>query len=604
MRERLERGRLSSPLPYAVMSVYGRGREPVEVPVVELDNGAVRVQVLPSLGGRVWSMVDLTTGRELLHRPPGVFWANFGLTDAWFAGGIEWNLGSTGHATTSNLPMHAAALDTDLGPVLRLWEWERTRDLVLQVDLWLCDDRLMASTRVTNLDPEPAPLYYWTNIAVPETSGTRALSPATHAWRTDYGGRLERVAVPFPDGDLDVSVPRASRYAADYFFEAEDQVGRVVTAVEPEGLGFGETSTSALRGRKLFLWGDGPGARRWQEWLGGPDSRYVEIQAGVCTTQLEHDLLDGHDSISWTEAFGAVSLDPAVVAGDYTTAAEAARAAVLGSDTPEVLEQLHEQWVTTVADVAPSTTVHTGSGWGATELALRGRDAPPGTPFPELDDDSSLLREFATSLDPAALDRIAPSRPVLPPVSQRWLDLLTEAGDDHESWWLHFAVATARHVRGDDEGARTAYERSVSVTPTAWALRGLALLTGDQQGRARLYAEATALAPDEARLAVERLVDLAGSGSHDTVVAAIDELPDTLRESGSVRLSLARALADLGDRDGARAVLADLEVPDLAEGDTALSDVWQLVHPGAPVPRHLDFRMSGEVPEVAQPDRA
>jgi len=39
-------------------------------------------------------------------------------------------------------------------------------------------------------------------------------------------------------------------------------------------------------------------------------------------------------------------------------------------------------------------------------------------------------------------------------------------------------------------------------------------------------------------------------------------------------------------------VLNGLEVPDLAEGDRTLADVWQRLRPGDPVPRHLDFRMS------------
>ena len=128
MMERVLRGRISSPLPYGVVSGYDRADGAVQLPAIELGNGRVRALVLPSLGGRVWSLVDEASGRELVHRNPRLRWANFGLTDAWFAGGIEWNLGSTGHSTTSNLPVHAAILDTTLGSVVRLWDWERTRD--------------------------------------------------------------------------------------------------------------------------------------------------------------------------------------------------------------------------------------------------------------------------------------------------------------------------------------------------------------------------------------------------------------------------------------------------------------------------------------------
>ena len=316
MMERVLRGRISSPLPYGVLSDYDRADHTVQLPAIELANGHARALVLPSLGGRLWSLIDEASGRELVHRNPRLRWANFGLTDAWFAGGIEWNLGSTGHSTTSNLPVHAAVLETPLGPVVRLWEWERTRDLVLQVDLWLSDARLMASTRVLNPDPEPKPLYYWTNIAVPETPGTRVLVPADAAWRTDYRGGARAGVRAFSRRLRSTSAcpaPAAMPPTTSTRWVTSTAVWS--RAVEPDGRGIAQTSTAALRGRKLFLWGNGPGGRRWQDWLGITGTRYLEIQAGVCPTQLEHDLLEGYASRTWTEAFAPLELDPSVVGG-------------------------------------------------------------------------------------------------------------------------------------------------------------------------------------------------------------------------------------------------------------------------------------------------
>ncbi|WP_052112161.1 DUF5107 domain-containing protein [Knoellia subterranea] len=602
MVERIHRGRLDSPLPYGVVSDYDRAEQPLSLPAIELANDHVSATILPTLGGRVWSLT-LTDGdkdgdsdgqRDLLHRNPRLRWANFGLTDAWFAGGIEWNLGSTGHTTLSNRPMHAAILDTDLGPVVRLWEWERTRDLVLQVDLWLDGAHLMASTRVTNPDPEPKPLYYWTNIAVPETAGTRVLVPATDAWRTDYSGMLDLVSVPHPDGPIDVSVPTNSRYAADYFFDVAHHRGRLVSAVEPDGRGFAQTSTGALRGRKLFLWGNGPGGQRWQDWLGVPGSRYLEIQAGVCTTQLEHDVLDGHDSLSWTEAFLPLDLDPESVAGDYESASAAVADAVHRDVPPDRLEAQHAQWLAEVADRMPAAdeVMHVGSGWGRAELALRGAEDLPGTPFPELDDESQPLRRFAESGDPNALDAIEADRPTLPVISPRWTALLEQHEPNSTGWWLPYALGTGRHLAGDREGARTAYGRSIGATPTAVALRGLALLADDPSERIALHRQALDLAPTERRLTVELLTALRDSGRASEVPGIVAALPLSVRDHGRTQLLLAQALADEDRRDEALVILTDLEVPDLAEGDPSLSDMWLRLCPGEDVPPRLDFRMS------------
>jgi ribosomal protein S13 len=236
-------------------------------------------------------------------------------------------------------PVHAAVVAGPDGDVLRLWEWERTRDLVLQVDLSLPrgSDRLYASTRVINPDPEEKPLYYWTNIAVPESPGTRVLTTADTAWRTEYTGALRRVPVPHPDrADVDISRPMASTSPADYFYDVQAQRGRHIVSVEPDGRGFAEASTRGLRGRKLFLWGSGPAGSRWQEWLCGPDARYAEIQAGWCPTQLEHDRLAGGSSVSWTEAFGGVELDPdeGRLGVDAATIGTAQLRDVLASEAP------------------------------------------------------------------------------------------------------------------------------------------------------------------------------------------------------------------------------------------------------------------------------
>ena len=179
MRERIAYGRLANPLPYALQNGYSRDLRPRDIPALRLANGRLETLVLPGLGGRLWSLRDLRADRDLVFSNRRLQFANFGLTDAWFAGGIEWNLGSTGHSATTSRPVFAGSLASSRGPALRIWEWERTRDLVFSVDLVMPSDRplLLAFVRVRNPDPEPKPLYWWTNIAAAEEPGVRVLAP-------------------------------------------------------------------------------------------------------------------------------------------------------------------------------------------------------------------------------------------------------------------------------------------------------------------------------------------------------------------------------------------------------------------------------------------
>ncbi len=128
-----------------------------------LENDRLRATVLPGLGGRLYSLRHKETGRELPYRNAAFQPANLALRNAWFAGGVEWNLGSTGHSTLTCARMHAAAVDEpDGSPVLRLWEWERTRDLPYQIDLWLPpgSDFLLVGVRIRNPHGHEVPAYW------------------------------------------------------------------------------------------------------------------------------------------------------------------------------------------------------------------------------------------------------------------------------------------------------------------------------------------------------------------------------------------------------------------------------------------------------------
>jgi hypothetical protein len=155
MRGRIAYGRLTNPLPYALQNVYRRDVRPREIPAIKLTNGHLEALVLPGLGGRLWSLRDLAADRDLLFTNRRLQFANFALTDAWFAGGIEWNLGSTGHSATTSRPVFAGRVSSSRGAALRIWEWERTRDLIFSVDLLMPADLplLLAFVRVHNPDP-------------------------------------------------------------------------------------------------------------------------------------------------------------------------------------------------------------------------------------------------------------------------------------------------------------------------------------------------------------------------------------------------------------------------------------------------------------------
>ena len=594
MRERIAYGRLANPLPYALQDAYLRDLRRQEISTIRMTNGRLEALVLPGLGGRVWSLRDLATGRDLVFTNRRLQFANLALTNAWFAGGIEWNLGSTGHAATTCRPVFAGRVPSDRGTALRIWEWERTRDLVFSVDLLMPADRpvLLAFVRVRNPDPEPKPLYWWTNIAAPEQPGVRVLASAARAWRTGYEGSITRVDIPFPDDSAtDVSYPLPAQRAADYFFELPSERRPWIAAVQADGRGLIQTSTAQLRGRKLFCWGTAAGGRHWQEWLCGPGSRYFEIQAGLAKTQLEHLRLEAGAEISWAEAYAPIEASPRAVHGSWQDALTEVTELVARAVSDVELDEWHRWWRVEMADEPPQQ-MSAGSGAGEAELVVRGEDPDglPGTPFGQPLRDG--FRHLVTLARTGEVDQEAVGAEVLvPPITDRWGVVLDRAS---RGWWGLLVNAIRSHAYGNLEEARLGYLRSDQLKSTPWAARGLALLAGgrgDHTSAAELYARAVAQAPACLSLLVEATDQLLVAGRPAACLAMIDAAPEQIAGHGRVVLQQARALFADGQADAARALLeAGIEVPDLREGET-LGALWRAAFGDRPTPYHYDFRM-------------
>ncbi|MFF4343026.1 DUF5107 domain-containing protein [Kitasatospora sp. NPDC001540] len=605
MRHNIGYGRVPSVMPYLVQDGYTRDRSPAEHPVAVLENDTLRATFLLGAGGRLWSLVHKPTGRELLFRNPVFQPANLALRGAWLAGGVEWNIGTIGHAPTTCEPLHAARLTRPDGtPVLRMWEYERIRGVVFQIDAYLPDDSrvLLVHVRITNPRDTAVPMYWWSNTAVPEAPDVRVLAPADAAWQFSYDRRIRRVALPAPDG-TDLSRTTLSRDAADYFFDVPADRRGWVTALDASGRGLVQASTGRLRGRKLFLWGQGEGGRHWQEWLSGPGSGYLEIQAGLARTQLEHLPMPAGARWSWIEAYGLLEADPAAVHGDDWAAAREAALDGLDRLVPQHVLDAELEAAAHWVDHRPDEPLQAGSGWGALEERRRARagQSPlpvPGAPFP----DSTLGPEQAPWLELLDHGRIATADPRQAPASYQ-IDPAWEEQLRADTGWpalLHLGVLRA-HV-GDLDGARENWRRSIEVRPTAWAWRNLAALaarTGDLTEAARAYREALRLAPGLVPLVLESACLLIRAGAAAEALALLTALPAADRALGRVRWAEARAALDSGDPERCGRLLREgIELADVREGESSLHELW-FAHqratggaaPGLPLPRAYDFRM-------------
>ena len=613
-------------LPYHIQDSYNRDRRPRTFRTAVLENEFLRATFVIGLGGRLWSLWHKRASRELLDANPVFQPANLAIRNAWFCGGVEWNCSLPGHSVHTCSPLFVARLRRgDGAPVLRMYEWERVRGVTYQIDACLPDGSAFLYVHVRIVNPHDAeiPMYWWSNLAARETPETRVIVPADSALHF-RDRRLRLDGLPQPDG-VDVTRPAGYNRADELFFRIPDGERPWIAAIEADGRGIVHTSTRRLKGRKLFVWGMSPGGRRWQEYLSTPGEAYIELQAGLCRTQLECVPMPGRAAWSWTEAYGLMEVAPAVAHGNDWAKARRAVADRLDRLVPEERIEAEHAAFEAVAEHPPEEILQRGSGWGALERRRREKagERPfcsSGTPF----DDASLAEDQAPWLVLLQDGRLPERDPSEPPglslVQAEWREMLEAAvrNGAADTWlaWIHLGVM--RFANGEKDAARDAWERSVSLEPSAWALRNLAALALDQ-GRldqaADLYLKAWPLAQRLRPLAVECLAALLKAERPRDALSVIERLCPELRADGRIRLLEALARLATNDLDEVeRILLAPGEFPDVREGEVLTSDIWfrlqeqrvsqaegvpiddalkARVRSDFPPPRHLDFRMNG-----------
>jgi len=278
-----------------------------EFTAIVLENGLLRVTVLPELGGHIISARDLVHGRELFYPNVPLKFGLIALRGAWWAGGIEWNFPQIGHSvsTSDTVPWHVRE-DEDgsatafVGAVEHLTRMAWTVAVALHPDDW----RIHVRIRLFNRTPFYHRTYFWSNAAVPARPDFRLLLPVTETYSFWYG---ESGASPFPiDKGRDKSRLATFEGSADTF--AKDLRADWFGGYYDE-LDYGvihHASRFDVPGRKLFTWGTGEDGKVWAELLNARGEPYVEIQSGRFVHQGIHRLAPPYSVETWDETWSPV----------------------------------------------------------------------------------------------------------------------------------------------------------------------------------------------------------------------------------------------------------------------------------------------------------
>lgn len=572
---------LSNCYPYRAYNSYDLSVKPGEVKTAVLQNEHLRVTFLPEYGGRLWSIEhkQKPDADPFLYTNDMLRPGNLAVRNAWFSGGVEWNMGVIGHTPFTVDPLFTARLTDEQGNhVLRMYEYEQIRNATYQMDFWLEGELLYAHMRIKNESSEMIPMYWWSNMAVPEYPGGRVFVPA-HSAYTCKDGKIYTVDIPCVDG-VDLTKYNDIPLSVDYFFHVDEETPKYIVNVNKEGYGLMQASTDRLRGRKLFSWGNNPGSKTWQEFLTHRGGNYLEIQAGLDRTQYGCTPMPPNSVYEWVEVYGSIQIDPSWVEQEYRSAEAKVALQVHGIvDFNSLKERLNSPIAKQKGEL-----IQTGSSSGARSNLLRQHlGLPPLSPHLEFGEVTKEDNQWQSLLTQGYFDEVTPTEmPGNFVAGEEWYDIVKDSfeGPNQFNWYAYYQMGLLHYWKHEVEEARLCFLESLALTENCWACHALAVLCCEceEYDTAARYAH-MGLSNRYFDLAYVKdcAYVLIKSGAYSAFLHVYDQLPSPVSQDGRILFYKAQALFGTGRAEEAYDLLTKddgLIVPDVREGEVSVLEVW------------------------------
>ncbi|MBR0193767.1 MAG: DUF5107 domain-containing protein [Thermoguttaceae bacterium] len=269
--------------PYFRFDGYSIQKEMKKWKVVELSNDYISMEILPEIGGKIWSVTEKSTGKSIIYANPVIKFREVGMRGPWTSGGIEVNVGIIGHAPSCSSPVDWSARKNPDGSVSC---FIGALELITRAN-WEVEINLPADSAVFamkfywhNASGQTQPYYTWTNVGVRSDGGMQVVEPGTH--RIGHAGELDSWPLD-EERQKDLSVYDQNDFGS---YKSYHVLGRLAEfyGVYHHDEDFGVASvipSEGKRGRKVWIWGLSRQGMIWEDLLTDPPAKqYVEIQAG------------------------------------------------------------------------------------------------------------------------------------------------------------------------------------------------------------------------------------------------------------------------------------------------------------------------------------
>lgn len=248
---------------------------------VILENDYIRVQVMPEIGGKIWSAYDKVNKRDYIYNNDVVKFRDIAMRGPWTSGGIEANYGIIGHTPNTSTPVDYCMKQNEDGSVsclIHAFDMLSRSNWTLEIKLEKDKGYFSTKSFWTNANAVEQPYYTWMNLGVAAGDDLHFVYPGNqyighdgdaHPWPIDSSGR-------------DLSTYKGNAFGSSKSYHVlgvHSKTFGVYYADQNHGM-----MRYALRedklGKKIFLWSQAGDGQIWEELLTDKSGQYVEIQSG------------------------------------------------------------------------------------------------------------------------------------------------------------------------------------------------------------------------------------------------------------------------------------------------------------------------------------
>ena len=282
----------SSGNPYpnkVVMRVDRQHRAERAFRVITLENEYLRLELMPELGGRIYSALDKRTGYDFFYKQHVIKPALIGMLGSWISGGCEFNW-PCHHRPGTFMPVDTAIEEEPDGAVT-VWMSEnepldRMKGMV-GVRLAPGEARFDTRMKVYNRTARRHSFLWWENAAVPVNEQYRLVFPPdVHYVQFHYHKNV--TSYPVASGvyngirmgeGTDISYHKNTRQPTSYFC-AETEYDFFGGYDEGKRCGVVHVADRTVSvGKKMFTWAYNQLSRSWEKALTDTDGAYAELMA-------------------------------------------------------------------------------------------------------------------------------------------------------------------------------------------------------------------------------------------------------------------------------------------------------------------------------------